>query len=333
MQYDVFISYSRKDIAAAETLCRALDEAGVNYWIDRNMHGSVNFLSEITRYIRNAKAVLFIASDNSAKSEWTQKEILYAIKHKKTIIPYRLGKFHFEENEELDFVFTNVQWIDSLEAVVDTLQKLGLTHQKRVVPPTPPTPPTPPQPTEPRRHKWLWALALMPLLLIGLWFGFRSMTYQVGDYYDDGEKQGVVFEVDGLGRHGKIVSLDEEDLQWCTGEESNIGALDSYNGRNNQDLIEQIADWRTKYPAFAWCADRGEGWYLPSPNELRTIYRVKDKVDKTLEKMSGDKFQNYWYWSSTESIDDCAWLVYLSSGDALDYSKGDGNYVRAVSAF
>ncbi|MBQ6861346.1 MAG: TIR domain-containing protein [Alistipes sp.] len=345
MQYDVFISYSRKDIAAAETLCRALDEAGVNYWIDRNMHGSVNFLSEITRYIRNAQAVLFIASDNSAKSEWTQKEILYALKHKKTIIPYRLGKFHFEQNEELDFVFTNVHWIDSLEAVVDTLQKLGLTHQKRVVPPTPPTPP---QPTEPRRLKWLWALALMPLLLIGLWFGFvqeentniiddgkgRNGVYQVGDYYDDGTKQGVVFEVDESGRHGKIVGLNEVKLQWCTDDALVLtGAKDKDNGRNNQVCIQQIADWRTKYPAFAWCADQGKGWYLPSLNEVKTIYRVKDKVNRTLEKMSSDKIQIYWYLSSTEKDEFCAWGVGMDGGYTSSYGKYGNGYVRAVSAF
>lgn len=345
MQYDVFISYSRKDIAAAETLCRALDEAGVNYWIDRNMHGSVNFLSEITRYIRNAKAVLFIASDHSAKSEWTQKEILYAIKHKKTIIPYRLGKFHFEENEELDFVFTNVQWIDSLEAVVDTLQKLGLTHQKRVVPPTPPTPPTPPQPTDPRRPKWLWALALMPLLLISLWLGFRGNfsgqeevveevveevlvdevsvqeektniiddgkgrngVYQVGDYYDDGTKQGVVFEVDESGRHGKIVSLNEAELQWCSEEEFDrdveTGATDKTNGRNNQLRIEKIADWRTKYPAFAWCADQGEGWYLPAETEIEKMthqLEFVDAVNKTMRLCGGEMFSG-WYWCSSET--------------------------------
>ena len=422
MQYDVFISYSRKDIAAAETLCRALDEAGVNYWIDRNMHGSVNFLSEITRYIRNAKAVLFIASDNSAKSEWTQKEILYAIKHKKTIIPYRLGKFHFEENEELDFVFTNVQWIDSLEAVVDTLQKLGLTHQKRVVPPTPPTPPTPPQPTEPRRHKWLWALALMPLLLIGLWFGFRDNfsgqeevveevlvdevsvqedtiavtdsivieetpaqnvviaearpaasekkketplasieedaakteiseeerlaqmveegkgrygVYQVGDYYDDGTKQGVVFEVDGSGRHGKIVGLNEVKLQWCTSEERKVKTkvTNKAHGINNQVRIQDIADWRSKYPAFAWCADQGKGWYLPAVEELYTIYKVKDKVNRTLSKMGRDKIQNDFYWSSTVEDEFCAWGVTVYNGYTNSRDKINYSYVRAVSAF
>jgi hypothetical protein len=173
----------------------------------------------------------------------------------------------------------------------------------------------------------------MPLLLIGLWFGFRSMTYQVGDYYDDGEKQGVVFEVDESGCHGKIVSLDEADLQWCTSEESNIGAIDSYNGRNNQDLIEQIADWRTKYPAFAWCADQGKGWYLPTVEELRVICLVKDKVDRTLVKMSRDQIKGVLYWSSTEAIDKYAWIVYMYDGYTSNDLKNLSYYVRAVSAF
>lgn len=346
MQYDVFISYSRKDIAAAETLCRALDEAGVKYWIDRNIHGSVNFLSEITSYIRNAKAVLFIASDNSAKSEWTQKEILYALKHKKAIIPYRLGKFHFEENEELDFVFTNVQWIDSLEAVVDTLQKLGLTHQKRVVPPTPPTPPTPPQPTEPRRPKWLWALALMPLLLIGLWFGFRDYfgeqeeviekIYRVGDYYDDGIKQGVVFEVDSTGLHGKIVSLAEAKLQWCTEAEYKqaikIGTTDKENGQNNQTVIEQITDWRTKYPAFAWCADQGEGWYFPAIDELKIIFDVSAAVTRMLQQQGGGNLSEP-LWSSTEENQLRGWRIKENRSHTYSYDKLDDTFVRAVTTF
>ena len=55
MKYDVFISYSREDKAVADSLCHALDKAGISYWIDRNIHGSANFLSEITQYIRRCK--------------------------------------------------------------------------------------------------------------------------------------------------------------------------------------------------------------------------------------------------------------------------------------
>ena len=118
MLYDVFISYSRKDINEAEKLCQELEAAGVKYWIDRNIHGSGNFLSEITKNIRQCKVVIFIASNNSANSKWTQKEILYALKREKKIIPFRIGKFSFDTNDELDFVFSNVQWLESREQVV-----------------------------------------------------------------------------------------------------------------------------------------------------------------------------------------------------------------------
>ncbi len=44
----------------------------------------------------------------------------------------------------------------------------------------------------------------------------RDGIYKVGDYYTDGTKEGVVFDVWNGGRHGKIVSLDQAELQWCT---------------------------------------------------------------------------------------------------------------------
>ena len=41
--------------------------------------------------------------------------------------------------------------------------------------------------------------------------------YRVGNYYNVNGKEGIIFEVTPDGRHGKIISLDETDLQWCTG--------------------------------------------------------------------------------------------------------------------
>ena len=196
-KYDVFISYSRKDMAVANRLCDALDKLGVSYWIDRNIHGSANFLSEITRYIRNCRVVVFIASPNSAQSEWTQKEILFALKHKKEIIPYRIGNFRFEDNDELDFVFTNVQWIESEAAVVSALKELGCTFGSTPAPEPVPTP----QPPEAARK-----------------------TYKVGDYYNENGKEGVVFEVSADGQHGKIVSMTQsrEMLRWSSDEAEHL---------------------------------------------------------------------------------------------------------------
>ena len=35
MQYDVFISYSRKDTAVADRICQAFDAVDISYFIDR----------------------------------------------------------------------------------------------------------------------------------------------------------------------------------------------------------------------------------------------------------------------------------------------------------
>ena len=137
MKNDVFVSYSRKDTNEAQALCGALKSNGVSYWIDESIHGSANFLTEIVSRIKECRVVVFIASANSAASEWTQKEILYALKHKKEIIPYKIGEFSFDDNDELDFVFTNIQWVCSVEAVVEALRIKGLTNAISSVQATP----------------------------------------------------------------------------------------------------------------------------------------------------------------------------------------------------
>ena len=177
-----------------------------------------------------------------------------------------------------------------------------------------------------------------------------SKSYKVGDYYNDGKKEGIVFWVDETGKHGKIVSLTESSskLLWSSDEYEQkrlIGADDKENGANNMAVVKQILDWRSKYPAFKWCADLGEGWYLPAIEELKLFTlntSVYDAVNQTLAS-KGEKLANigdfHLYWSSTEynyqySTDwFCAWLVLMSDGSPRIFIKRDINYVRAVSVF
>lgn len=50
---------------------------------------------------------------------------------------------------------------------------------------------------------------------------FVLRTYKIGDYYHENGKEGIVFEVDATGRHGKIMAMHDlsEKLAWCTKEE------------------------------------------------------------------------------------------------------------------
>ena len=178
----------------------------------------------------------------------------------------------------------------------------------------------------------------------------KGKIYKVGDYYNENGIEGVVFEVSEDGRHGKIVSMTEstEPLQWSSDETEQkrlIGADSTTDGAANMAKVKAISGWQSKYPAFKWCADLGEGWYLPSREELRTFtlnYAVHDAVNRTLIARGGtklyDKGERGWYWSSTErdyksSGEYCAWYVNVRSGYTLNYTKNFNNYVRAVSAF
>lgn len=166
----------------------------------------------------------------------------------------------------------------------------------------------------------------------------EKKKYHVGDYYDDGKKEGIVFEVSEDGNHGKIVSLAQsERMPWCTDPDDAmelIGVNNDTDGAKNQAMIMEIPDWETKYPAFKWCADLGEGWYLPSKREMHKINQNKHWIEQkgplSIKKVS--------YWTSTESdryIDDevCSWLYYHFSGNITSAVKTSTAYVRAVATF
>ena len=179
-------------------------------------------------------------------------------------------------------------------------------------------------------------------------------AWKVGDYFDVDGKKGVVFWVDETGKHGKIVSLDQDELQWCTREEiHNLSVIvkDEHDGMKNLHLIKKINDWRNKYPAFAWCAARGDSWYLPAIEELKLLLlneMVHEAVNRTLvaynaiKLFSKDAYKK-WYWSSTDRDEHTVWTVNMNKwtdskgvGTELtnNFMKGICRYcVRAVSAF
>ena len=144
-----------------------------------------------------------------------------------------------------------------------------------------------------------------------------AQSYKVGDYYNDGKLEGVVFEVDASGKSGKIVSLTQPtDMfrPWCDDEGDKkrfINATDKYDGRKNHEVVEAIAGWQSKYPMFAWCRQLGAGWYLPAIEELKSFTLNRNThaaVNRTLKAKGATPLADHsdsssWYWSSTESAE------------------------------
>ena len=191
--------------------------------------------------------------------------------------------------------------------------------------------------------KKILSLLLVAFMAIGVNAGNGNKTlnggpYKVGDYYNDGTKEGIVFVVYDGGYHGKIVSVDESFEQWAVSAVWQIAthATSKGEGMDNMRKIMKQPNWRRNYPAFAWCASLGEGWYLPAFDELELIFQNKSIINRRLNEKGYGEIVDSFYWSSTEVEEepDCAWYVNMNDGDSNYNSKNYIEFsVRAVSAF
>lgn len=338
MKYDIFISYSRKDLDEVVTLFNAIRSQipDLSFWFDLNgVESGDEFEDKIISAIDNSSYVLFALSENSIESPWAKDEVMYAKNTDKKVIPVLLkgsqmkGWFLFK--------FGRIDCIDSqdtaqFDKLVSNLSSWTGKPMKNApsipIPPVPTPPvPTPPIPTPPP----------VP--------NTEERTWKVGDYYDVDGKRGVVFMVDMNGRHGKIIGLEQVLLQWCV-EEQMPQAVDTAvshktDGAANLRAVMELDGWRDNYPAFAWCACRGDGWYLPSINELKELMtrkEVREKVNATLKRkgllplFSLGHLKKF-YWSSTSCNQQKAYILRADFLYPSDERKDSFCYVRAVSVF
>ena len=162
------------------------------------------------------------------------------------------------------------------------------------------------------------------------------LSYEVGDYYDDGEKEGVVISVTDDGLHGIILSLDEHETQWCDCEEAertrgvSTRATSENDGTLNTSNITKILDWEVHYLAFkdARIADGNLIWFLPSIGELSLLKgrATLDAVNSGLASrraklIFSSNHETKTYWSSTETPEkDTVYTLTFINGDI--WNKG-----------
>lgn len=306
MKYDVFISYSSLDQKVVEGLCAYLESHKIRCFVAyRDIPRGVVWAKAIVDALDESRMMVVVFSDHFNNSDQVDREIELASEEKKPILTFRITDDAFKGAKK--YYLKNLNWIDAFPdpqavfgSVTENVAKLLDMDIKSVTPAPQPAPkPVPP-----------------------------AKTYKVRDLYDENGKKGVVFEVSADGKHGKIVSLVEDYLQWSKefkGWTKEIGADSETNGAVNMAVVQRIPNWREKYPAFAWCADLGEGWYLPAIDELEAIYNIRKILNLRRE----------FYWSSTEcqALKSCAWGVQVYTGSTLDRTKRSYGYVRAVSAF
>ncbi|KAM3097862.1 TIR domain-containing protein [Phormidesmis sp. 146-35] len=88
VDHDVFISYSRRDGEFARRLLGALKGENRDTWVDwQSIQAAEDFWQAIETGIEAANTFIFVISPDSVASEYCNKEVDYAVLHKKRLIP------------------------------------------------------------------------------------------------------------------------------------------------------------------------------------------------------------------------------------------------------
>lgn len=110
-EFDVFISYSRKDSEIANRIYDALEAEGIHCFIDKEgISGGADFPTVLSEAIMGAKVLLLVASEHSYASEFTQKELTFAVSNKgsRFIFPVIVDDSTLPKN--LEFLLSNINW-------------------------------------------------------------------------------------------------------------------------------------------------------------------------------------------------------------------------------
>lgn len=180
--------------------------------------------------------------------------------------------------------------------------------------------------------------------------------YDIGDFYDVDGVKGVVCQLNEDRTHGLILSLDEIYLHWSEFDKTDlrtVGADDVADGRANMAKVTAYiaannGSW-DDFPAFKWCRDKGEGWYLPAINELLTIghnynggsrakynRQARNRFNDALKQHGGDRMDRLvYYFSSTEKDEKsaCTSHMDLEPPFVVEIPKYQKFLVRAVRRF
>jgi len=131
----IFISYSRKDIAFARKLAGDLEKLGYSVWWDiTDLRGGDDWVRVIPEAIAASDFFIVVLTPNSTVSEWVRKEYTQALSLRKKIIPIMLAQtgvpFALNTINYLDFTSEDA-YPENFKAL---LLALGYTGDMPVMP-------------------------------------------------------------------------------------------------------------------------------------------------------------------------------------------------------
>jgi len=124
----VFISYSRRDVAFVRKLAGDLEQAGYDVWWDvSDLRGGDDWLRVIPTAIASSSFFIVVLSPHAIASDWVKREYTQALSLRKKIIPIMFARSSvpFALNDLNYIDFTRDAYETNLKALLDTLGYQG----------------------------------------------------------------------------------------------------------------------------------------------------------------------------------------------------------------
>jgi hypothetical protein len=164
-------------------------------------------------------------------------------------------------------------------------------------------------------------------------------SYTVGQYVES--EGGVVFYVDSAGGDTLIVALNDAEninLIWCSENHDVNTSTALYTGFDNTIKMADHDNNPPGSPAADACISytdmNHKDWYVPSLNELSTLYSSLSDVNPTLSNYGTEMPTSnlITYWSSSQVNTTKAWTVYFFNGTSYQSAKSNLSLVRCIRA-
>lgn len=157
----------------------------------------------------------------------------------------------------------------------------------------------------------------------------------IGDFHEGG----VIFYLDSTGAHGLVSAVTDQgfDIQWGCPTLINFGAKGLAIGTGAQNTLDIVSACNEPNIAALLCdqleLNGYEDWYLPSKDELDSLYQHREIVSETAIAHEGEVLKGGEYWSSSHYLDNTVWVQHFNAGNQSGYTKDSEHYVRAIRSF
>jgi hypothetical protein len=184
MAHDVFISYSSRDKAVADSMCATLESRKIRCWIaPRDVPAGRSWPDALIEAIGKSRVFILILSKGSNTSQQVLREVGEAMEKGIPAIPFRIDDV--EPSREMRYYIRGIHWLDAitpplerhLQILADTVQGLLTPEGIKRQPASPPPEESietvvPGKPTSrPLRLSWIQALGLAILMCCGFGIG------------------------------------------------------------------------------------------------------------------------------------------------------------------